>query len=307
MFDDRKIIEITDENCMLFAHNRFLKASRAYAKGSIVGGTGRGLLSDGIFQKKEEERKERAEEIREKRIKYEHLTAIDQERLSLYSIKKINTLCQEPGFRLLFRKLGGLIGKSQPSSQDCVVSPQIYKVIDHIRENGLEHRGIFRITGNSSVYREIVSRIARNKTVECSRYAIDDLASALKAYIREVVGGIIPESICDCLIKIYKGRDHEQAERAKVYLPFVFCGERRTLLLKVVRLFRDLDEKSSVNLMPVSNLVCVMPCAFFPKSFCLDYKTAMVMSEVLKELIVLNYDTLPASLYMEFKQLDLKI
>lgn len=307
MFDDRKIIEITDENRMLLAHSRFLKASRVYTKGGIVGGSGRGLLSDGILQIKEEKRKELAEEIREKRIKYEHLTAIDQERLSLYSIKKINSLCQEPGFKLLFRKLGGLIGKSQPTNQDFAVSPQIYKVIDYIQENGLEHMGIFRITGNSSVYREIMSIVAENRIVECSRYAIDDLASALKAYIREEVGGIIPESICECLIKIYKSRSYEQTKRAKMYLPFVFCGERRVLLQRFVRLFRGLDEKSAVNLMPISNLVCVMPCTFFPKRFCLDYKTAIVMSEILSELIVLNYDTLPASLYMEFKQLDLKI
>ncbi|KAL0263918.1 UNVERIFIED_CONTAM: hypothetical protein PYX00_011249 [Menopon gallinae] len=279
MFEDRKLIEITDENRMLFARNKFLKTTRAYSTGSLVGSTGRGLFSEGLFQRKEDEVRERAEEIREKRIRYEHLTGVDQVRLSTHSIKKINALCQEPGIRTFFRKLGSLVGKSHATRQDCVVSPQVYKIIDYISENGLEHMGVFRITGNFVAYRGIVGRLVRNEQVECSRYTIDDLASALKAYIREEVGGIIPESVCDCLIKIYKSRNYEKAQRAKTYLPFVFCGERRTLLRRVVELFKSLEEKSAVNRMPISNLVSVMPCTFFPKSFCLDYKTAIVMYE----------------------------
>ncbi|TBT96759.1 hypothetical protein CWI36_3394p0010, partial [Hamiltosporidium magnivora] len=73
------------------------------------------------------------------------------------------------------------------------INPFIYNVGDYILEEGIKTEGIFRISGRSSLYKSVPYSLKENSGYETSEYRIHDNASIFKAYIRDVLNGLVPE------------------------------------------------------------------------------------------------------------------
>lgn len=302
MLEDKKIIEVTDENKALFTDRRLLTRSRPFIRVDLIEKM-KGVSDPGsVFMYEGLQGGHSNDSQQKRRVEYLSLTKVDKERLFEYSIRKISALCKESSFKLLFKRIGSFVkGGSPRKNVIYIVNPQIYEMIAYIKEYGSEHKGIFRIPGSSSAYHRIVERLKKNKDIEFQRWSIDDLASALKAYIREVLGGIIPDAVCANLLRVYKKGDQDAIDKLRSYFPLVLLESRRELFLKLIDLFYTLDKKAALNFMPISNLVCVMPFVFFPEKLCIDYETAINITRILMDLLKMDYRTLPRSLYIEFQ------
>lgn len=301
MLEDKKLIEITEENKVFFADRRVLTSYRPKIHGNFPINLKNRSNERDTHLEKSLNNKDSGDFHLEKRIDYLSLTKADRERLFEHSVRKISTLCKESGFRQIFRKIENFVKGNIRNKEAYDVSLQAYEIIDYIKEHGSDHKGIFRIPGHASTYRRLVESIRQNNTVDCRRHSIDDLASALKAYVREDLGGVIPDTVCVNLLKIYKKGSSEDIYRAKTYFPFALLDSRRELFLKLVEMLYALDKKASHNFMPISNLVCVMPFVFFPEKLCIGYETAITISRILIDLFNLDYQRFPKSLYNELE------
>lgn len=301
--DKKETIEINSSETRTFFGPRILLCDpRPFSRCSLFRSSEDPSLKKDA--KSEDRAKDTLNEMYAKKIKYECLTRTDMEKLESHSVKKINALCAESGIKSFFRRIESFVKKRSDRVDTYRSTRNLHEVIDYIRECGVAHRGIFRIPGSPPVCKDIIRQLKSGRYVDCSAYSLDNLASALKAYIREELDGIIPDVVCASLVRICREGDQQLVAQAKLHFPFVFSGNRRELLLRMIELFRSLEQNVSANCMPISNLVCVMPCVFFPERYCVDYKTAMVMSSMLNEFLRLDYELLPASLYMEFKSLS---
>ncbi|KAK1348141.1 Rho GTPase activating protein 39 [Hamiltosporidium tvaerminnensis] len=135
------------------------------------------------------------------------------------------------------------------------INPFIYNVGDYILKEGIKTEGIFRISGRSSLYKSVPYSLKENRGYETSEYTIHDNASIFKAYIRDVLNGLVPEFICKELLETFKGsRNAKSIEEIVKYTIFCLDDMERELLLYLRRMFREIENYKDYNKMTMENL-----------------------------------------------------
>jgi hypothetical protein len=114
--------------------------------------------------------------------------------------------------------------------------------------------------------------LEKGELVDFESYSVEDLASTLKFYIREILDGLIPVEICEAIYQHLIGDDKNpisKSEGGKIvediyaFLPFAISIEARSLTVALFDLLKAIDANRGVNLMSMSNiLTCVTPSIF---------------------------------------------
>ncbi|TBU13558.1 RhoGAP domain-containing protein, partial [Hamiltosporidium tvaerminnensis] len=71
----------------------------------------------------------------------------------------------------------------------------VYTVGDHIMDEGIKKEGLFRISGKYAYYKFMPGVLAAGKRYDYTELSVHDNASIFKAYIREIMNGIISVQI----------------------------------------------------------------------------------------------------------------
>lgn len=126
----------------------------------------------------------------------------------------------------------------------------LYKIIDLlIRKGCFHHTGIFRISGNIKEVEKMVT-LANNGCVLPVDGQIDDIASLLKMWVRDLADPLVPYLMFEELIKVSPGKN---------YLDFVnkLPKAHRLTLAYLIGFLKDLSKYEEDTKMSDSNLAIV--------------------------------------------------
>ncbi|KAF7683043.1 Rho GTPase-activating protein 15 [Astathelohania contejeani] len=227
-------------------------------------------------------------------IEYSTLNPLDKIRLSKFCIRQIRSKHKKAFLKRLIDGIKKMCVKDKKENE-ATICPFIYEIIDHIRKNGLNCQGIFRIGGDVKEYTRLTEMLANGNSFELDKVDIYTITSTLKMYVREVLDGLIPVQICDPLYYAYTTRDEELQKEMLKYLPFVFSEPRRKLLLEIFNLLIEIDANSTQNKMTLDNLLRILLPTLFPLAATKELSILVIQKDILFKMLDLDYENVPQS------------
>ncbi|TBU11099.1 RhoGAP domain-containing protein, partial [Hamiltosporidium tvaerminnensis] len=114
----------------------------------------------------------------------------------------------------------------------------VYTVGDHIMDEGIKKEGLFRISGKYTYYKLMPGVLAAGKRYDYTELSVHDNASIFKAYIREIMNGIISVQTDPSII-----------EYIVPLIIFSITNENRKMLIYLQKIFRKVNQYSKDNKM----------------------------------------------------------
>ncbi|KAK1350967.1 RhoGAP domain-containing protein [Hamiltosporidium tvaerminnensis] len=193
-------------------------------------------------------------------------------------------------------------GKNSKIDQKIPINPFIYEIGEHLLANGVETEGIFRISGKASAYRTVPNVLKDNKGYNLNDFSIHDNASIFKAYIREILNGLIPEYICGELIATIKGfPSHKSLYNLVFYSRFCFDEDVRKLIVFLKKMFITIEKHSKYNRMTFENLVKIFTPSLFPNYKHFDITTINTQIEFIDSLLRSDLQEVPLEIMNDIK------
>lgn len=182
------------------------------------------------------------------------------------------------------------------------INPFIFELIDYLKTQGLDKVGIFRIPGKSNIYKQISNDLGEGKKYKINDYDINTNASILKAYIREVIDGLIPIEVCKVLFEVVNKNDQEKLSKVKEVLQFIFLDDYRQLIIEILNLLKLIDSHSFINRMTMSNLLIIFTPTFFPKSVTNSIEILTLEGKIVELLTYLDFENISLVILIEAKK-----
>lgn len=227
---------------------------------------------------------------------YESLCIREKRKIASYCIGKVNAYLKQSKIRNFFKTIESFFGPEEYPFE-IRVHPEAYKIIEYLKIVGVKQKGIFRVPGSATKYKEIAFHLHTKSNFDWKHYEINDLASGIKSYIRDYLKGFIPRDVSNALIKIYASNDVNAIRGIRKYLPFIFDSNSRKLMLEFFDLLNEIDAHSGINFMTMDNLMRILPFTFFSEEFCRDFSVVGPMISIIVDLLKLDYKTIPIDLY----------
>ncbi|NWQ74699.1 FA13A protein, partial [Columbina picui] len=149
---------------------------------------------------------------------------------------------------------------------ECGVPFVVAQMVEYLEEFGLEHIGIFRVSGSVNKIKELKQKYNQGEKVNLINDGdVDSVASLLKLFLKELPVAVFPDNICSGLLKAFQEHKLHRTEcienlrQMLSWLPKAHQNLLRFLsafLLKVATY-------SAVNLMTLENLAIVFGPALF--------------------------------------------
>ncbi|TBU20412.1 RhoGAP domain-containing protein [Hamiltosporidium tvaerminnensis] len=244
-------------------------------------------------------------------LEYKETVQYFYDKLEYNQRKKISSYCR---FKLLekpkkrcdcffgiFKNIFSF-GKNSKIDQKIPINPFIYEIGEHLLANGVETEGIFRISGKASTYRTVPNVLKDNKRYNLNDFSIHDNASIFKAYIREILNGLIPEYICEELIATIKGSpSHKSLYNLVFYSRFCFDEDVRKLIIFLKKMFITIEKHIKYNRMTFENLVKIFTPSLFPNYKHFDITTINTQIEFIDSLLRSDLHEVPLEIMNDIK------
>ncbi|KAK1348624.1 GTPase activator activity protein [Hamiltosporidium tvaerminnensis] len=176
----------------------------------------------------------------------------------------------------------------------------VYTVGDHILDEGIKKEGLFRISGKYAYYKFMPGVLAAGKRYDYTELSVHDNASIFKAYIREIMNGIISVQIAERVMKIIKNQtDPSILEYIVPLIIFSITNENRKMLIYLQKIFRKVNQYSKDNKMGSDNLYKIFTPTIFPTIECYDLQSLNLQIEIVKRIFESNLTDIPCFLYEE--------
>ncbi|ELQ76131.1 putative Rho GTPase-activating protein domain, Rho GTPase activation protein [Trachipleistophora hominis] len=146
------------------------------------------------------------------------------------------------------------------------VDTRIFDLLDHFEAYAPSSIGFLRLPGKKDVYHRLLDLMNEPAEIDFSKYEMRDNCSFFKLYIREKLKGIIYPCLASSLYYFYDRNRKDELCKIKKYLPFVFIGHRRKLLLRILHLYRKIGNNEEITKMSIRSLVVCSTPSFFPAS-----------------------------------------
>ncbi|TBU12628.1 RhoGAP domain-containing protein, partial [Hamiltosporidium tvaerminnensis] len=141
---------------------------------------------------------------------------------------------------------------------------------------------------------------AAGKRYDYTELSVHDNASIFKAYIREIMNGIISVQIAERVMKIIKNQtDPSIIEYIVPLIIFSITNENRKMLMYLQKIFRKVDQYSKDNKMGSDNLYKIFTPTIFPNIECYDLQSINLQIEIVKRIFESNLTEIPCFLYEE--------
>ncbi|ELA47412.1 hypothetical protein VCUG_01063 [Vavraia culicis subsp. floridensis] len=144
------------------------------------------------------------------------------------------------------------------------VDSRIFELLDHFEVCGTSCIGFLRLPGKTDVYHKMLEQMKGPTKIDFGRYEMRDNCSLFKLYMRKELKGIIYPCLAPTLYYLHDRNRRDELCKIKKYLPFVFVGLRRRLLLRILHLYRKISENEEVTKMNIRSLVVCSTPSFFP-------------------------------------------
>ncbi|KAF7683523.1 Rho GTPase-activating protein gacJ [Astathelohania contejeani] len=226
-------------------------------------------------------------------VKYSDLSPTNKEKLCDYCLKMIERKGGNSGIKKIFKFFKNFV---ESPEEKPPIHPFILKIIEEIRNRCLDVVGIFRVLGRREVFSTIPFRIQTSKIDDISILDPYDLASVLKAYIRNILNGLIPNCVFNTMKRAIKSETSDLLDYTKLYLPFCVKGSYRRLLLETFKLLIEVDAHSETNKMTMSNLLKIFPPTLFPAEVTPNFEVIEIQSKILRIMLELDYENVPISI-----------
>ncbi|TBU12420.1 RhoGAP domain-containing protein [Hamiltosporidium tvaerminnensis] len=234
----------------------------------------------------------------ENKIYYSKLSNDEKESLKKYCRYMLREKPKKSSGCIINMIKGFFMGKKRSEvANKKDINPFIYNVGNYILKEGIKTEGIFRISGRSSLYKSVPYSLKENCGYKTSEYTIHDNASIFKAYIRDVLNGLVPEFICKELLETFKGsRNAKSIEEIVIYTIFCLDDMERELLLYLRRMFREIENYKDYNKMTMENLVKIFTPTLFPDFKPFDLTMIDKQIDFIKLLFESDFEEVPIDL-----------
>ncbi|ELQ73931.1 putative Rho GTPase-activating protein domain, Rho GTPase activation protein [Trachipleistophora hominis] len=242
--------------------------------------------------------------------KYNDLSYEEQYWLAVYCVRKIVKILPAKKRRVLnnLRKIETfLLGEKFSYFSKEHVHPFMFEVLAYFREHGVRVQGLFRLPGKLSIYNKMLQDLREGRRIVLKDYNIRDVASFFKAYIREDLNGIIVPSIIETIYECFTSDSYKIKDEVSQYLPFVFLGDRRELLMQILGLYKLLAANKDTTNMNITNLAICSAPSFFPKQVITDYQVVVKQIQVIENLFGLDYKHVPIKFIQRSKEFSREV
>lgn len=243
-------------------------------------------------------------------VNYYDLNYEEQYWLAVYCVRKIVKILPAKKRRVLnnLRKIETfLLGEKFSYFSKEKVNPFIFEVLSYFRAQGVLVQGLFRLPGKLSIYNKMLRDLREGKKIILEEYNIRDVASFFKAYIREDLNGIIVPSIIETIYECFTSDSYKIKDEVSQYLPFVFLGDRRELLMQILSLYKLLAANKDTTNMNITNLAICSAPSFFPKQVITDYQVVVKQIQVIENLFGLDYKHVPIKFIQRSKEFSREV
>ncbi|KFQ36874.1 Protein FAM13A [Merops nubicus] len=171
---------------------------------------------------------------------------------------------------LEFRREGSTFGVPletliQDATQ-CGVPFLVTEMVEYLEVFGLEHVGIFRISGSVNKIKELKQKYNQGEKVDLINDGdVDSVASLLKLFLKELPVAVFPDNICSGLLKTFqehKVHTTECTENLRQLLSSLPKAHQNLLQFLSAFLLK-VATHSAVNFMTLENLATVFGPALF--------------------------------------------
>ncbi|KAK1350783.1 GTPase activator activity protein [Hamiltosporidium tvaerminnensis] len=272
------------------------KINEIYFKSKLVNEPSRDQKKE-IPCKKLEKKETKAKDT----LKYDSLSDIEKIKLACFCFKKLRKYRSSFKDNILER-ISDIFRSSfkKDSYHIKKANTFVYTVGDHILDEGIKKEGLFRISGKYAYYKFMPGVLAAGKRYDYTELSVHDNASIFKAYIREIMNGIISVQIAERVMKIIKNQtDPSIIEYIVPLIIFSITNENRKMLIYLQKIFRKVDQYSKYNKMGSDNLYKIFTPTIFPNIECYDLQSINLQIEIVKRIFESNLSEIPCFLYEE--------
>ncbi|CAM4680697.1 unnamed protein product [Leuciscus chuanchicus] len=136
-------------------------------------------------------------------------------------------------------------------------------IVEFVEKHGLCQSGLFRVGGKVKLCQELRKSFDQGSFPEFDSGAIPTLASLLKLFLRELPGGLIPESHRTQLLKVFRDSEEEELNQAVRMILNSLPEEHFNVLCYLLHLLSRVGAESLQNLMTSKNLSIVFGPTIF--------------------------------------------
>ncbi|KAF1504415.1 Protein FAM13A, partial [Megadyptes antipodes antipodes] len=151
-------------------------------------------------------------------------------------------------------------------AKQCGVPFLVTQIVEYLEVVGLEHVGIFRISGSVNKIKELKQKYNRGEKVDLINDGdVDSVASLLKLFLKELPVAVFPDSICSGLLKTFQEHKIHTKECIENLRQLLSCLPKahQNLLQFLSAFLLKVATYSAVNFMTLENLAIVFGPALF--------------------------------------------
>ncbi|NXK27074.1 FA13A protein, partial [Arenaria interpres] len=148
----------------------------------------------------------------------------------------------------------------------CGVPFLVTQMVEYLELFGLEHVGIFRISGSVNKIKELKQKYNQGEKVDLINDGdVDSVASLLKLFLKELPVAVFPDNICSGLLKAYQEHKVHTTECIENVRQLLSCLPKahQNLLQFLSAFLLKVATYSAVNFMTLENLAIVFGPALF--------------------------------------------
>ncbi|XP_047925333.1 protein FAM13C isoform X9 [Anser cygnoides] len=148
----------------------------------------------------------------------------------------------------------------------CGVPFLVTQMVEYLEVFGLQHVGIFRISGSVNKVKELKQKYNQGEKVDLINHGdVDSVASLLKLFLKELPVAVFPDNVCAGLLKTFQEHKIHTTECIKNLRQLLSClPEAHQNLLQFLSAFLlKIATYSAVNFMTLENLAVVFGPALF--------------------------------------------
>ncbi|XP_053168763.1 protein FAM13A-like [Hemicordylus capensis] len=139
-------------------------------------------------------------------------------------------------------------------------------MVEYLEEFGLNHKGLFRISGSATKIKELRRKYDQGEEVNLVNEGdVDSVASLLKLFLNELPVAIFPDNLCTDVLTSFEGELSHMAEcmRCLRWLLSSLPKAHSSLFHYLIRFLVKVASYSDVNHMTLENLAIVFGPTLF--------------------------------------------
>ncbi|XP_013907491.1 PREDICTED: rho GTPase-activating protein gacY-like [Thamnophis sirtalis] len=147
----------------------------------------------------------------------------------------------------------------------------VQHTVEYLEEFGLNHKGLFRISGSAAKIRALRLKYDQGEEVDLVKEGdINSVASLLKVFLNQLPTAVFPEKLCTDISAIFEANKNCTVEQTRCLKRLLnsLPEAHSHLACFLIRFLAKVAAKSDVNQMTLENLAIVFGPTLFRQRIC---------------------------------------